>query len=63
MKNTSLLYTFIFVFTLGVIVGTIFFVLFQSYVFILAIIGFIVLVLKIFKVMDSKIKLNQSKEG
>jgi hypothetical protein len=47
MKNTSLLYAFVFVFTLGVIMGSAFFIIFQSYVFIMAIFGFIVLMAKI----------------
>jgi len=63
MKSTSLFYAFIFAFTLGVVVGSAFFIIFQSYVFILAIIGFVALVVKILPVMASKLKLNQSKKG
>lgn len=46
MKNTSLLYAFAFVFTLGVIVGSAFFIIFQSYVFIMAVFGFIAFMAK-----------------
>ena len=47
MKNTSLLYAFIFVFALGVVVGLVLFVVFQSYVFIMAIFGLIAFIVKI----------------
>ncbi len=47
MKNTNLLYAFAFVFALGVIVGGAFFILFQSYIFIMAVFGFIAFMAKI----------------
>jgi hypothetical protein len=47
MKNTSLLYAFIFVFTLGVIVGAVFFIVFQAYIVIMAVFGLIAFMAKI----------------
>lgn len=60
MKNTSLLYVLVFVFALGVIVGATFFIIFQSYVFVMAIFGFIVLMLKILPIVAKVF--NQNKE-
>jgi hypothetical protein len=47
MGNRSLLFAFIFVFVLGVTVGCIFFILFQSYLVVLALIGFVSVAVKI----------------
>lgn len=46
MKNTHLLYALIAVFALGVVVGGILFIFFQSYVSILALIGLVSVVIK-----------------
>jgi uncharacterized membrane protein YoaK (UPF0700 family) len=46
MKSTAFLYALSFAFVVGVIVGGFLFILFQGYVFILVIIGFITFVTK-----------------
>lgn len=60
MKNTSLLHAFVFVFALGVVVGCVFFIVFQSYIVIMAVFGLIAFAAKI-PAIAAKV-FNQNKE-
>ena len=62
MKTSNLLIALTVMFVFGVIVGCALFALFQSYIFIMALLGVVSLMSKLFPVVAKAIKQNQKEE-
>ncbi len=62
MKTSNLLIALTVMFIFGVIVGCALFALFQSYIFIMALLGVVSLMSKLFPVVAKAIKQNQKEE-